>query len=157
MALQGGQAGIGRGQDYTGIIQAKPHKERPADPRGVSAFLLAFCMTYDQQILCVLAEAGNDGASVRAVARHVYNMNVSLFSSPDFKEIHAYVQRFLQRHSRSARALVESTGRWGHYRISRKGVEETRQYVLEFRSDDDTGAAEEEAPRRQDLSLSLFD
>ncbi len=114
-------------------------------------------MTYDQQILWVLTEAGHSGASVRAIARHVYNMNVSLFASPDYKDIHTYVQRFLQRHSRSAQTLVESTGRWGYYRLSPKGENVARQLVLEFRDDDADADEEVDTPCQQDLSLSLFD
>ena len=112
-------------------------------------------MTYDQQILQVLTEAGECGVSVQAIAKHVYNMNCTFFVQPDFEEIRTYVQQYLLRNSKSQQSLIESTGRRGYYRLNTDGSADARQLLLQFR-DEKEEEKEEEKPQ-QDLSLDLFD
>lgn len=112
-------------------------------------------MTYDQQILQVLTEAGECGVSVQAIAKHVYNMNCTFFVQPDFEEIRTYVQQYLLRNSKSQQSLIESTGRRGYYRLNTDGSADARQLLLQFR-DEKEEEREEEKPQ-QDLSLDLFD
>ena len=112
-------------------------------------------MTYDQQILKVLTEAGEGGVSVQAIAKHVYNMNFTFFFQPDYEEIRTYVQQYLLRNSKSAQSIIESTGRRGYYRLNTEGSADARQMMLQFR-DERVEEKEEEKPQ-QDLSLSLFD
>ena len=111
-------------------------------------------MSYDQQILKVLTEAGERGVSVQAVAKHVYNMNCTFFIQPDYEEIRSYVQQFLLRNSKSNQSLIESTGRRGYYRLNTEGSADARQLMLQFR-EEQAGEKEEEKPQ-QDLSLDLF-
>lgn len=111
-------------------------------------------MTYDQQILQVLTEAGECGVSVQAIAKHVYNMNCTFFVQPDFDEIRTYVQQYLLRNSKSQQSLIESTGRRGYYRLNTEGSADARQLLLQFR-DEKEEEREEEKPQ-QDLSLDLF-
>ena len=111
-------------------------------------------MTYDQQILQVLTEAGECGVSVQAIAKHVYNMNCTFFVQPDFEEIRTYVQQYLLRNSKSLQSLIESTGRRGYYRLNTEGSADARQLLLQFR-DEKEEEREEEKPQ-QDLSLDLF-
>ena len=111
-------------------------------------------MTYDQQILQVLTEAGECGVSVQAIAKHVYNMNCTFFVQPDFEEIRTYVQQYLLRNSKSQQSLIESTGRRGYYRLNTDGSADARQLLLQFR-DEKEEELEEEKPQ-QDLSLDLF-
>ncbi len=111
-------------------------------------------MTYDQQILQVLTEAGECGVSVQAIAKHVYNMNCTFFVQPDFEEIRTYVQQYLLRNSKSQQSLIESTGRRGYYRLNTEGSADARQLLLQFR-DEKEEELEEEKPQ-QDLSLDLF-
>ena len=110
-------------------------------------------MTYDQQILQVLTEAGECGVSVQAIAKHVYNMNCTFFVQPDFDEIRTYVQQYLLRNSKSQQSLIESTGRRGYYRLNTEGSADARQLLLQFR--DEIEEEKEEKPQ-QDLSLDLF-
>lgn len=112
-------------------------------------------MTYDKQILMILSDVGNRGISVHSLARHVYNMNCSLFFSPDFDDIRRYVQQYLLRNSKSSQSLIESTGRRGCYRLNTGNSVDARQLQLEFRKESD-GNKEEETPS-EDFSLSLFD
>lgn len=110
-------------------------------------------MTYDQQILKILTEADERGISVQAIAKHVYNMNLSFFYTPDYEEIRTYVQQFLLKNSKSNLSLIENTGRRGYYRLNTKGSADARQMMLQFREEQEE--KEEEKPQ-QDLSLDLF-
>ena len=103
-------------------------------------------MTYDQQILQVLTEAGECGVSVQAIAKHVYNMNCTFFVQPDFEEIRTYVQQYLLRNSKSQQSLIESTGRRGYYRLNTEGSDDARQLLLQFR-DEKEEEREEEKPQ----------
>ena len=111
-------------------------------------------MTYDQQILQVLTEAGECGVSVQAIAKHVYNMNCTFFVQPDFEEIRTYVQQYLLRNSKSQQSLIESTSRRGYYRLNTDGSADARQLLLQFR--DEKEEEREEEKLQQDLSLDLF-
>lgn len=113
-------------------------------------------MTYDQQILQILTQAGEHGISVQALAKHVYNINCTFFSQPDLQEVHQYVQQYLLKNSKSQQSLIESTGRRGFYRLNTQGSADARQLMLRFQEDDDDEEKEEEKPS-EDLSLCLFD
>ena len=110
-------------------------------------------MTYDQQILKILTEAGERGISVQTLAKHVYNMNCTFFFQPDYEEIRTYVQQYLLRNSKSAQSLIESTGRRGYYRLNTTGSADALQMLLQFREEQEE--KEEEKPQK-DLSLDLF-
>ena len=112
-------------------------------------------MSYDQQILKVLTEAGERGIGVQTLEKHIYNMNRTFFFQPDFEEIRCYVQQYLLRNSKSQQSLIESTGRRGYYRLNTSGSADARQLMLQFT--DKQEEKEEEKSPVQDLSLSLFD
>ena len=113
-------------------------------------------MTYEQQILSVLARAGEHGIGVQAIAKHVYNMNATLFEAPDYGEVLAYVRRYVARNSRSPRTLIERTGRWGYYRLNGK-LPEVRQMSLQFGNvANEVADAGDSDVKQQDLSLDLF-
>ena len=118
-------------------------------------------MTYDGQILRILTDVGEKGIGVQQLAKHVYNLNCTLFSQPDLGEIHSYVQQYLLKNSKSAQSLIESTGRRGYYRLNTQNNADARQLMLEFKEraelveQDET---DEDAGKSQtDYSLSLFD
>jgi hypothetical protein len=112
-------------------------------------------VTYEQQILNILTEAGERGISVQSMARHVYNINRTLFYSPDYEEIHVFVQQYLLKNSKSSQSLIESTGRRGYYRLNTNGSADARQLMLRFHEEQQQTEASEEKPP-QDLSLDLF-
>ncbi len=112
-------------------------------------------LSYEQQILQVLSEAGERGVSVQAVSKHVYNMNCTFFMKPDYDEIRNYVQQYLLRNSKSVQSLIERTGRRGYYRLNTTGSSDARQLLLKFR--ENHAVTEDEKPQQQDLSLNLFD
>ena len=111
-------------------------------------------MTYDRQILQILTEVGEKGINVQLLAKHLYNLNSTLFSSPDIEEVRSYVQQYLLRNSKSAQSLIESTGRRGYYRLNTQNNADARQLLLAFREPE---AEEKEERPAVDLSLSLFD
>ena len=110
-------------------------------------------MTYEQQILHILSDVGERGISVSVLAKHVYNMNCTLFTQPDLQEVKQFVQQYLLKISKSSLSLIESTGRRGYYRLNTKGSADARQMMLQFREEQEE--KEEEKPQ-QDLSLDLF-
>lgn len=111
-------------------------------------------MTYDRQILRILTDVGDRGISVQLLAKHVYNQNSTLFFSPDLSEIHAYVQQYLLKNSKSPSSLIESMERRGYYRLNTSQNADARQLVLEFR--EQSPVEEKEEKPQQDLSLDLF-
>lgn len=113
-------------------------------------------MSYELQILNILTEAGENGISVLSIARHVYNINSTLFYQPDFAEVRAFVQQYLLRNSKSHQSLIEATGRRGYYRLNTEGSADARQLMLHFQEERQTKEAPDEKPP-QDMSLSLFD
>lgn len=119
----------------------------------VSFCLFRQYMTYDSQILGILSEVGGRGISVGALAKHVCNMNRTLFDAPDLESIYRYVRQYLQRNSKSAQSLVESTGRRGHYRLNPRNTA-VRELMLEFREGEEE--TEEEEKPQKDFSLELF-
>lgn len=114
-------------------------------------------MTYEHQILHILSEVGERGISVSLLAKHVYNLNCTLFFQPDLQEVKQFVQQYLLKNSKSSLSLIESTGRRGYYRLNTQNNADARQLMLEFREEEiEMEEVEEEKPK-QDLSLSLFD
>jgi hypothetical protein len=112
-------------------------------------------MGYDQQILRILSEVGERGISVSFMAKHVYNQNCTLFSQPDFREIHQYVQQYLLRNSKSEQSLIQRTEKRGYYRLNTQNSPMARQLLLDFREEEDEEVQEKEKPV-QDFSLDLF-
>ena len=111
-------------------------------------------MNYDQQILKILTEAGEGGISVQAIAKHVYNINCTFFSQPDYEEIRVYVQQYLLRNSKSSQSLIEHTGRRGYYRLNTRGSQDAQQLMLQFIEEQQP---QEEEKAQQDFSLDLFE
>ena len=112
-------------------------------------------MTYDRQILQILTDVGEKGISVQLLAKHVYNLNSTLFFTPDLTEIRTYVQQYLLKNSKSSLSLIENTGKRGIYRLNTTNNADARQLMLEFRESAQTEIKEEKPA--EDLSLNLFD
>ncbi|MGN1229838.1 MAG: hypothetical protein ACI4T5_09345 [Prevotella sp.] len=116
--------------------------------------------TYDEQIISILAKVGQRGMSVKKIGMQLYNLNCTLFHTPDFKEIHKYVQQFLVRNSKTPQSLVSKT-QWGIYKLNPNSAQ-ARQLEIDFRKKEDADKMEQEEEEEQrkdapDLSLSLFD
>ncbi len=111
-------------------------------------------MTYDKQVLQILTEVGERGISVQLMAKHIYNLNSSLFFTPDYEEIRTYVQQYLLKNSKSSLSLVEATGKRGFYRLNTQNNADARQLMIEFRESHQPEDKEEKPDI--DLSLDLF-
>ncbi len=112
-------------------------------------------MTYDKTILQLLTEVGEKGINVQVMAKHIYNLNSSLFFTPDYEEIRTYVQQYLLKNSKSSLSLVETTGKRGFYRLNTQNNADARQLMIEFRESHQPEDKEEKP--EIDLSLDLFD
>lgn len=110
----------------------------------------------EKQILQILSSVGQRGISVQALAKHVYNMNVTFFSQPDLGKIRNYVQRYLLRNSKSETSLIERTGRRGVYRLNTARNADARQLMIKFRKLAAGAEEEKEEKPMKDLSLDLF-
>jgi hypothetical protein len=113
-------------------------------------------MTYDRQILQILIDVGEKGISVQLLAKHLYNLNTSLFFTPDLDEIRSYVQQYLLKNSKSSLPLVESMDKRGFYRLNTQNNPDARQLMIEFKEERQQ-SEEKEEKSSQDLSLDLFD
>jgi hypothetical protein len=112
-------------------------------------------MLYDKQILQIFTEVGSRGISARLLAKHVYNMNCTLFEQPDIQQVVKEVKSFILRKSLSKRPILEHTGRWGYYRLNKRGIAYARQQMMEANetaADDANG----DDPPLVDMSLNLF-
>lgn len=113
-------------------------------------------VTYDEQIITILAKAGERGMSVKKISMQLYNLNCTLFATPDFKEIHKYTQQFLFRNSKMSQSLFCKEER-GTYRLN-PNSSRAQQLVLNFTdTEEDDGQPKEEQKDYPDLSLNLFD
>lgn len=107
-------------------------------------------MNYERLILQILAEAGQDGLSVKKIARHVYNATNGFFSEEAYDDVHLRVRQYLQRQTARKNGFVRRLSH-GVYQLDLK-TKEARQLMLQFKKKDE--------PARQqpteDKSLSLF-
>lgn len=109
---------------------------------------------YDNHILTILSEAGENGISVQKLAMHVYNLSCTLFNQPDKQEVHRYVQQYLLRNSKSPSSLIESYPRRGYYRLNTAHSSDARQLMLQFSEQGEEN--KDSSTPTHDLSLSLF-
>ncbi len=94
--------------------------------------------------------------SVKKISMQLYNLNCTLFTTPDFKELHKYTQQFLTRNSKMSQSLFCKEER-GTYRLN-PNSSRAQQLVLNFRENQDQDEDTQEEPKDYpDLSLSLFD
>jgi hypothetical protein len=114
-------------------------------------------MTYDKQILQILIEVGEKGISVQQMSKHIFNQNVSLFYTPDYEDIRAYVQQYLLKNSKSDLSLIESTGQRGCYRLNTQHNADARQLMISFKEERLPDEKDEKPHSDVDLSLDLFD
>lgn len=109
---------------------------------------------YNSEILRILVEAGNEGLSVKKIARHVHNACNTLFSSVCFDEVYTYVSQYLIRNSKNADSMIARTDVRGNYRINPRN-EDSQQLMLRFQ--DECNEKEDTPKPSVDQSLSLFE
>ncbi|MBP7097121.1 MAG: hypothetical protein KBA74_00345 [Prevotella sp.] len=109
-------------------------------------------MNYDQEILCFLLEAGDEGISVKKLALHVQNACNNLFNVVNFDDVYVYVRQYLMRNSKNPNSVIERTDSRGIYRIN-KNVSEGQQLMLHFCSNMEEDLEDEKPDIDQSLSL----
>ena len=109
---------------------------------------------YNSEILRILVEAGDEGLSVKKIARHVHNACNTLFSTVSFDEVYTYVAQYLIRNSKNADSMITRTDVRGNYRINPRN-EDSQQLMLQFQDECDEKENIEEPS--VDQSLPLFE
>ena len=92
---------------------------------------------------------------MQSLAKHLFNENVSFFSSPDYEEIRSYVQQYLLKNSKLQQSLIESTGRRGYYRLNTANNADAQQLMFSFRNQQEE-SVDDTLGSSIDLSLDLF-
>lgn len=119
-------------------------------------------MAYDQQILHLMTHIGEKGIRTILIAKHLYNINSTLFYKPDLEEIRRYVGNFMLKNSQSPNDLFIRMDKKGYYRLNPKTTL-LQQLMIDFSSSsrcDDECEEEDEQPKPscyQDNSPGLFD
>lgn len=111
-------------------------------------------MSFDKEILRVLAEVGTGGLSVQKVSIHVHNACNTFFNVVTYEDVHSYVSQFLIRNSKNPNSVIEKTEYRGVYRLNTNSSV-TRQLMLQF-EDKNTSVTEEKGRDKEDSSLSFF-
>lgn len=109
---------------------------------------------YNSEILRILVEAGDEGLSVKKIARHVHNACNTLFSTVSFDEVYTYVAQYLIRNSKNADSMITRTDVRGNYRINPRN-EDSQQLMLQFQDECDEKENIQESS--VDQSLPLFE
>lgn len=110
-------------------------------------------MLNEQQIVELLAKAGNKGMTCKKLAKHLYNANNSLFEAASFDEIYRDLQVYLNKRVRYRHPYIEKTGEWGYYRLNEQKLRETLGWIIE----EENQFIEEDKKQVSDNSPSLFD
>ena len=109
---------------------------------------------YNSEILRILVEAGDEGLSVKKIARHVHNGCNTLFSTVSFDEVYTYVAQYLIRNSKNADSMITRIDVRGNYRINPRN-EDSQQLMLQFQ--DECDEKENIQEPSVDQSLPLFE
>ena len=110
-------------------------------------------MKYEQDIIRLLYEAGDDGLSVKKMVMHVYNLHNGLFEKVSYQVIQKDIIAYIKRNNKSKNGLLEKTGRRGYYRLS-SNMYNSLQLMLDFSDYEESDKGEDK--KDIDRSLSLF-
>lgn len=112
-------------------------------------------MNYDDDILHVLREAGQEGLSIKKIVLHVYNRKHGLFDDISLDNVRQQVINFLLHHSKNTTSLIEHTEKRGVYRINLSS-QECKQLYLNFKDLVEEKQPDETVNKQEDKPLSLF-
>lgn len=115
-------------------------------------------MVSTEDIIRVLAQAGEKGMKLGKLATHVYNSRNTFFDSPDYDAVYAEVQQMVLRLSKSSSCVIEQAPLRGYYRINPDKLSLYGQLTIDFDALVAPQPEEEEEPESPaaDLSLNLF-
>lgn len=108
-------------------------------------------MSYDEEILRVLYEAGQEGLPVSKIVLHVYNACNSLFCPIELETVRKYVVSYVRRNTCGSRSLLKKASRRGRYCLNpcSRETEWLQLFAEENRTEQSNGG-------QNDGSLSLF-
>ena len=117
-------------------------------------------MVCTEDIIRVLAQAGEKGMKLGKLATHVYNSHNTFFDSPDYDAVYAEVQQIVLRLSKSSSSVIEQAPLRGYYRINPDKLSLYGQLTIDFDAlvvpqPEEEEEEELESPAA-DLSLNLF-
>lgn len=117
----------------------------------VTTLPLFLLMSYDEEILRVLYEAGHEGLPVSKIVLHVYNACNSLFCPIDLETVRKYVVSYVRRNTCGSRSLLKKASRRGRYCLNpcSRETEWLQLFAEENRTEQSNGG-------QNDGSLSLF-
>lgn len=114
-------------------------------------------MNYEQDIIRILEEAGQNGLPVIKIAKHVYNRRNGLFNTIIFDDVYKDILAYINKNNKSKYPLLKKTGRWGYYTLSdytKTARLQTFNFDCEY---EETECNEKKDTDNKDLSLSLFE
>lgn len=117
----------------------------------ITTLPLFMLMSYDEEILRVLYEAGQEGLPVSKIVLHVYNACNSLFCPIELETVRKYVVSYVRRNTCGSYSLLTKASRRGRYCLNPCSRE--TQWLQLFAQDSD---AEQHGGSHNDGSLSLF-
>ncbi len=117
----------------------------------VTTLPLFLLMSYDEEILRVLYEAGQEGLSVSKIVLHVYNACNSLFCPIELETVRKYVVTYVRRNTCGSRSLLKKASRRGRYCLNPCSRE--TEWLKLFAEDSN---AEQCSDGQIEGSLSLF-
>lgn len=110
-------------------------------------------MLNEQQIIELLAKAGNKGMTCKKLAKHIFNANNSLFEEVSFDDIYRDLQAYLNKRALCRHPYIEKTDEWGYYRLNKQKLREKLEWIFEDENHDN----EEDIKKEPIDSPSLFD
>lgn len=112
-------------------------------------------MNYEQEIKAILYEAGNEGLSVRKLARHIFNIHNGLFESTPYEEVYKSIQTCIAKNNKSSRPFLKKAKRWGYYRLT-EAAQDCTQLQLQFNDQEDKHCNDKKETPDTDMLPSLF-
>ena len=113
-------------------------------------------MTYDEQILYLMAKVGDRGLSVNLIAKHLYNLNSSLFFTPNIENIKRYVRTFLAKNSQTANSIILKMDKKGCYKLN-PNTPAVHQLMIDFSVHNSLDDDEQQHPEEQSNSNYYHD
>ena len=78
-----------------------------------------------------MAKVGDRGLSVNLIAKHLYNLNSSLFFTPNIEDIKRYVRTFLAKNSQTANSIILKMDKKGCYKLN-PNTPAVHQLMIDF-------------------------
>lgn len=112
-------------------------------------------MLNEQQVVELLAKAGNKGMTCKKLAKHLYNANNSLFETASLANIYRDLQAYLNKKAKMRVPYIEKTEQWGYYRLNEENLKAHEGWLADDK--DEVSPKEETKAIEASRFPSLFD